>query len=572
MGFRHAIVKLFNRKVLAGFEAAAVDPAEAQRVSLSRLLGSHASSGYLTERGVKAGSGVSDFRGSLPVVDYEALRPYVSPIVEGGWPPPFDASVSVGERVSMFLKTSGTTGPSKLLPVTPSYIADADAGRRVWVERMVAEDERNADGIHLAVVSPMHESLSAGGLPIGSNTGRIFMSQPGIVRAFAPVPYPVFSLADFDLRYYLILRYAAGRHDVGTFTTANPSTVLLLCRKLLECGEELAADIEAGRIASGERAARLAEADFGPFFGRAEVDKALGRWRAPDKKRAAAVRRAIAGGAEGLLARLWPKLTTVNCWLGGHAPFYLAQLEPWLRTESGRLPLRDPGFSASEGFFGIPLESETPEGVLHVGGPFMEFAPEGEGTEHTLLAHELEVGGRYRLIVSTGGGLWRYDMADIVEVTGHYGQAPMVRFLHKAGNTLSITGEKVTESHAVAVATRLRARWPVENACATLELSDPPRYLVALEMGGPGVDAEELARAWDEAMGEENVEYREKRVSGRLAHARVQLLAEGAFGRWRERRVAGGAPDGQVKMPPLMRSRAELERALLSDTRGEGEL
>ena len=562
MGLRHTIIKLFNRGLLQAFEAAAADPAGAQREALARLVGAHGQAGYLRRHGV-AGADVARFRTSLPVVDYDGLRPFIAPIVEGGWPAV--GELTVGERVEMFLKTSGTTGPAKLLPVTASYVAEADAGRRIWVERMLADDDRNGDGIHLAIISPMHESRSPGGIPVGSNTGRIFMSQPSLVRAFAPVPYPVFSLPEFDLRYYLILRFAAGRHDVGTLTTANPSTVLLLCRKLMQEGESIADDIEAGRSCSGDRAARLAAASFGEFVERGEAEAAMRRWSKPDRKRAGAVRRALAEGAEGVLARLWPKLTTVNCWLGGHAPFYIRQLEPYLAKGAGRLPLRDPGFSASEGFFGVPMGAETAEGVLHVRGAFMEFVPEGETPERTLLAHELEVGGRYELIVSTGGGLWRYAMRDVVEVTGHYRATPLVRFLHKAGNILSITGEKVTESHAVAAATRLSERFAIENACAAIALTDPPRYVVAVEPATDApLDAGAMAEFWDGAMAAVNVEYAEKRASGRLGPAEVRLTAPGAFVRWREQRVRAGAPDGQVKLPPLSRTLDTLEVELLT--------
>jgi hypothetical protein len=464
----------------------------------------------------------------------------------------------------MFLKTSGTTGPAKLLPVTASSEAEADRGRRLWIERMIAEDERNASGCHLAVISPSHEGLTAGGIPYGSNTGRIFLRQPSLVRAFAPVPYPVFGLKDFSLRYYLILRFAMARADVGTFTTANPSTVLLLARGMLQWGEEIADDVEAGRVCGGERAAGLSGADFGELVDRAASQAQLGRACRRDPKRARQIRAALVGGDEGLFARLWPKLTTVNAWLGGHAPFYTAKLAPFLSREDNPIPIRDPGFSASEGLFGIPLGSGSAEGVLHVLGPFMEFVPEGEDVHGpTVLAHELEVGGRYQILVTTSGGLWRYDMRDVVEAVGTVGATPTVRFLYKAGGILSVTGEKVTEEHAVAVATALGCEMVVENVCASVLLSDPPRYLVAVEAAEAGsLDPDRVALSWDSAMSRANVEYEEKRASGRLSLPRVRFVATGAFEALRQRRVAAGAPDGQVKQSPLMRDPRAMCRAL----------
>ena len=565
LGFRLSIVRLFNRKLLRDFHRGLDEPARVQSERLAEILTRQRGAGYLKHFGVGGALSPDAFRRALPVVTYEELRPWIEPLVETGrWGPRGGVTA---EPVHMFLKTSGTSGQPKLLPVTESLEAETDRARRIWVERMLAEDERNAVGCHMTVISPMCEDHTPGGLPVGSNTGRIFQRQPDLIKAFAPVPYPIFGLRDFDLRYYLILRFAAGRGDVGTLTTANPSTILLLCRKLAEVLEEAADDIEAGVVCQGDKASALAEAPFAPAMDREEALAEMKKWMRPDKKRAAQVRAAARGGPEGLLHRLWPELTTVNCWLGGHAPLYLGRIEPYLKTPRGSLPMRDPGFSASEGFFGIPMASGTSSGVLHNLGPFMEFVPEGaEAMDGTLLSHELEVGRRYRLVVTTSGGLWRYDMRDVVEVTGRLGATPLVRFLYKSGGTLSVTGEKITEGHAVAAVARITERWPVENACATFEFCDPPRYVIAFELP-PGAPCDEaaLAEAWDEAMKAVNIEYAEKRQSGRLAPPVARRVSEGAFVRWRRRRVEQGAPDGQVKMPPLMRSLGDLGAAFFEE-------
>lgn len=539
MGFRLAFVRLFNRKTLRRFAHELDDPRQAQTRRLRELLEVEATSGYLRHHGAERGMDADGFRAAIPTADYDNLWPWIEPLVQRGNVGP--SATVTAQTVSMFLKTSGTTGRPKLLPVTPEYEAETDRGRRVWIERMLAEDERNALGAHLTIVSPAQESRSPGGLPIGSNTGRIFMRQPDWLRLFSAAPYDACGLTDFDLRYFAILRHAVAKKHVGTLTTANPSTVLLLCRKILAWGDELADAIAAGRFGRS-----LDGAGVVPAWDRAAVIAALGKGLEPDRERADEVRRAVAQGPEGLLARLWPQLTTVNCWLGGHAPVYLARLRPFL----GDIPVRDPGFSASEGLFAIPLRSGTAEGVLHNSGPFMEFVPEHDGTQHTLLSHELEIGARYRLIVTTGGGLWRYDMKDVLEVTGRMGQTPLVRFVYKAGGTLSITGEKVTIEHAVSAATCLAEHHEVDEVCASLELSDPPRYVVVAE--GGNADSDELAAAWDDAMKRTNLEYREKRDSGRLARPTVRRAPAGSFEAWRQRRVAAGAPDGQVKLPPLL--------------------
>jgi hypothetical protein len=550
MGFRLALVRLFNRKTLRRFWRELEDTQAAQETRLQQLLHADAQAGYLTKHGGRPGMSPDAYRAQLPAVDYDEMWPYIEPLVQH--PGAAAALCATAQPVSMFLKTSGTTGRPKLLPVTPEYEAETDRGRRVWIERMLAEDERNALGAHLTIVSPAHEDTTPSGLPIGSNTGRIFLRQPDWLRAFSAAPYEACGLSDFDLRYWAILRWAVGKSDVGTLTTANPSTVLLVCQRILAWGDELADAIESGDFG------RPLDAEVAMVrpWDRAETVRALRGGLTPDPVRAREVRAAIAQGSEGLLTALWPQLTTINCWRGGHAPIYLARLRPFL----GSIPVRDPGFSASEGLFAIPLRSGTAEGVLHNSGPFMEFVPEGDATDRTLLSHQLEVGQRYELIATTGGGLWRYKMNDVIEVTGHMGDTPVIRFVYKAGGTLSATGEKVTTAHAVEAATALIENGGVVNACATLEWTDPPRYVVAVAFSG---EPREIAEAWDEAMGAVNVEYKEKRQSRRLGPPRIEVVDPRAFDAWRRRRVEAGAPDGQVKLPPLVTDLDALERSLL---------
>ena len=88
-------------------------------------------------------------------------------------------------------------------------------------------------------------------------------------------------------------------------------------------------------------------------------------------------------------------------------------------------------------------------------GPFLNFMPEDEieeiraGEKDTHMLHQLQPGKRYNVVVTTQGGLYRYDMNDIVQVTGYYDNVPMVKIRHKGGTMCSVTGEKLGESHVV---------------------------------------------------------------------------------------------------------------------------
>src|SRR5207249_2845956 len=157
---------------------------------------------------------------------------------------------------------------------------------------------------------------------------------------------------------------------------------------------------------------------------------------------AAALGRVVEGHGRLVLGECWPDLSLVACWLGGSAGIQARHLDAHFGPRVAR---RDLGLVASEGRLTIPVGDHSAAGVLAVHANFFEFVPEEaieEATPRTLLAHELEVGRRYYVIVTGGNGLYRYDLNDIVEVQGFHRRTPKVAFVRKGRDMVNITGEK----------------------------------------------------------------------------------------------------------------------------------
>jgi len=543
VGWRYQLLRWFTRDLHRRFERAFADPALAQRQRLAAILARGARSAYGREWGFESLKDPDAFRARVPLVVYDDLAPWTERVAAG------EQQVLTGQPVRLLLRTSGTTGPAKLLPCTPAFERETGAARAWWVARMVEEDERNALGKHLTVYSPEQEGRTAGGVPYGSNTGRIRNRQPALVRLADPIPEPVYALAAADVRYDLILLFALAAGDLGTLTAVNPSTVLALLRRLDGDAQGLVAELESGRLR--------------PRVGldeqlRVQLEQRL----AVSPRRLSHLRSLLARPQPWPLDRVWPELTTVNTWRCGGAAFY----EPALKARLGQIPLRDPGFSASEGFVAVPWTHTRSDGVLNVAGHFFEFlpadAPAGGGGAATRLSHELNPGEHVRPVLTTSGGLYRYDLGDVAEVVGRYGATPTLRFLRRAGRVLSVTGEKVTEHHAATAASAACASVGVAPVGFTvgLRLGELPTYCLAVEAAGAGPAPAELAAAFDRELGRANVEYRCKRDSLRLGPPEVVQLPAGAYERLEAELVAGGAPAAQVKPPPLAMEWTLIER------------
>ena len=53
-------------------------------------------------------------------------------------------------------------------------------------------------------------------------------------------------------------------------------------------------------------------------------------------------------------------------------------------------------------------------------------------------------------MLTTAGGLYRYNISDLVRCVGYHGRAPLIEFLNKGAHYSSLTGEKLSEHQVIA--------------------------------------------------------------------------------------------------------------------------
>jgi len=243
-------------------------------------------------------------------------------------------------------------------------------------------------------------------------------------------------IKNIESKYYTALRFSVYR-DLGTTIAANPSTLLAMARLGDREKATLVRDLHDGSIDP--------KWEIYP-----DIRKAL-RFRSRWKRRAAARRLDDVIHRTGRLLPkdYWPNLEFLSNWMGGTMGAYLSSFPEFF----GDKPVRDVGLIASEGRMTIPIEDGTPAGVLDIRHHFFEFIPEDQAEREqpeTVLASELIEGRNYFVIMSTAGGLHRYNIFDMVRCVGFVGKAPLIEFLNKGAHISSLTGEKLSEHQVVA--------------------------------------------------------------------------------------------------------------------------
>ncbi|HZA73761.1 MAG TPA: GH3 auxin-responsive promoter family protein [Propionibacteriaceae bacterium] len=520
---------------LRHFNALCRTPVQAQDRLLRQILEANADTEFGRHHGFGGVTSFKEFQERVPISTYEDLEAYITAEMNGR------PNQLTKEPPVLFTTTSGTTGSRKYIPMTREGKRAKSHLTWLWFCGLYRDHPGIVGGRILSVVSPEVESYAPSGVPVGAESGHGYRTMPGPVKSMYTAPYPVFAIEDYEAKYYTLLRLAAGQ-DISCIATVNPSTVLLLGDRLAQHTEPIIRDVRDGSLSS-------------QFSVPQELRGSL--HLRPDPERARHLEWAAAAGGGVLRPGLaWPKLAAVGCWKGGTVGAYLAKFDTLFPQGP---PVRDFGYYATELRGSVPLSDQGDAGVIAVGTNVLEFHPAGddrapEGRE-LLPVERLEEGQRYFVYVTNASGLYRYDMNDIVEVAGHYGQTPLIRFIQKGKGVVSFTGEKLYETQVIAAVDEalaaLRGRYHFIAAVAELVDGTTPRLIFLTEFDDSIAeqDGSALVDRLDAALGDQNDEYRSKRKSLRYGAPIIRVIRPGEYDRYRRRMVeTGQRADGQFKV------------------------
>ncbi len=537
--FLGKLIALPVRRQLAAFEAATHNPREVQEALLRRILAAQTDTDFGRAHHFADVRTVADFRHNLPVAAYEYFEPYIARVQRGEF-----RALLADRQIHMFALTSGTTAARKFIPVTAQYLADYKRGWNLWGLKVFRDHPEVKLRPIVQLSSDWQEFTTPAGIPCGSVTGLTATMQKKIIRWLYCVPACVGRVKDSAAKYYVALRLSLPRH-VGMIIAANPSTLVNLARAGDQEKESLIRDLYDGTLSE--------RFDIAPDI-RAALRHKTGK-RHPERAREL---EEIVRRTGTLYPRdYWPKDCLIGNWMGGSVGAYLRHFPRYY----GSTPIRDIGLLASEGRMSIPLADGTPSGVLDVTTHYFEFIPEEEGDSKTptvLAAHELQEGKSYFILPTTAFGLYRYNIHDVVRVTGFHNKTPLIEFLSKGAHFANITGEKLSEYHVSGAMKDVLNRLNVNLTTYSLApcwSDEQPYYGLFVERGDLAGREEglRLAEALDRRLGEVNVEYATKRESRRLGPVRLQMLPTGAWPQWDRARLArtGGSLE-QYKHPCLI--------------------
>lgn len=480
----------------------------------------------------------------LPLTTYKDYAPFVERVAAG------EAGVLTTEPVTYFAVTSGTTGAQKLIPVTQRQ------GRMIMQLMMapiglglIAGHVGPIRGRSLFITTEQISGTTAGGIPRGAATSNGLRRMGPIFDYLWTSPLAVVQIQEQSISRYLHILFALGEERLWMMTSIFPATLLFALRDLHSYADELLRDLADGTITR-----RL---DL-PAALRTELEQRL----RPNPRRAHHLA-ALHSQGRFTVHDIWPEVRMIATAGSGTFRFYIDQLRPYL----GDIPMFSPVYAASEAVIGIGLSPHHPGYVLAVGAVYPEFLPLASADQpgvQPLAMEEVSPGEAYEIVITTYAGLLRYRLGDIVRVIGHYGQSPIIEFLERKGQVISIVGEKTSEAqiaHAFEATCRQIGASVVDYIVTPDPSFTPARYLLLIEAlptayasGDAAIPfaAAQLLETFEQQLQRSAPSYANNRRMGKLGPTELRILHPGAFERFRALRVAAGASAAQVKVPHVL--------------------
>jgi len=510
--------------------AAVRDPMRVQRALLERILRENRDTAFGRRYGFGETDSYETFASSVPVGDYEALRPYIDAEIERG------ESALTDEVPRQYVRTSGSTGSPKDIPLVPQHL---DALRRIH-ETSVAFQYRNCPaafaGSILAIVSPAREGALPSGKPFGSASGIVAGNTPRQVQDKFVIPAEVFTIADSRIKYLLILRCALAHRDITYIGTANSTTLLALMRLYREYRPLLIDDLRRGTFFLEEQTSPA-------------VQSVLRSRLRPCPQRADELAALHATLENPRIADLWPSVQAVVTWTCASAGTAVSALRCELSPGTRVLEL---GYIASEFRATITLGRRASAGLPTLDTHFFEFVERDRwdrGEREALTLDRIRKGVDYYIIVTTPSGLYRYFINDIVRVTGFLHRTPLLKFMQKGKGVTNLTGEKLYECQVLsAVRAAMAEIGRALRFVMMLADEETGKYHLYVEPdAGPRPLAARLGQAVDAKLARLNIEYQSKRESERLGRIDAHWLHDQTGDAFKQFCVGNGQREGQFK-------------------------
>ena len=482
LGALSRIVRVAILPIHAKFDQHLRNPKKAQDKALNRILKDISNTEYGRNYGINSSDSYRDFVNKLPIATYEALSPWVERQIKTV------GNVLVNEKVPFYEKTSGSSGPFKLIPYTKSHLRSFHHMFLLWFHDLLTSGPKFCTGKIFASISPFLfvQDASTENLKVGLEKDEEYL--PGwiqmLFKSFWVLPGHIAKLRSAENFKRIAALYLISEENLETVLIWSPSYFTNLIDYIEHNSDFLIQDLSKGHV---------------------ELEGLKFRFNKISDRRLSVLRKKPISWAT-----FWPALKLISCWdnaLANSGAHFLRETFP-------KTLVQGKGLLATEGPMTLPLIASGGFVPL-LDMVFFEFQDE---RGRILRMHELSKGKEYEIIISIPGGFTRYRIGDVIRVTHFYRETPCFEFIGRAGIMSDLVGEKLTESFVKKVIQGLPLTGSRFQMLAPVTHEKRPYYILLVDHLPE--DMKVCTDTLDDLL-QESHRYRSARLLGQLEKAEV---------------------------------------------------
>ncbi len=495
-----------------------------------------------TEYGKKYGfadiHSIAEYQEKIPLTHYDDYAPYIERMIHDGEENLLSASPTMHYALS-----SGSVGVPKHIPVSQTGLDVYSKYATTLMYAVCDEYYRNTTGRsmrHGVLFNAIELKLmeTERGVPKGPISATVVKPLKKVAPYFASSPWPlIIADGDVDMKY-LKLRFALERRDITVMVAPFMTALVDLMDYLKANWDKLCNDISRGAIDPEVRMPR-------------ELREDLTARLTPNRSRADELRLEFEKGFDTpIIPRIWPGFSAVIAIGTGGFSTYTRKM----RKYTGKnIPYDNLTYAASESLMGAARHVGDTSYVLLPESGFYEFIPINDEQSGKLLTiDQLEEGEEYEIVLTNVSGFYRYRLGDVIRVTGFYHESPLIEFVCRKSQMLSIAGEKTNEE---------AVRWSVDefmretgehvvdySVFADVD-TEPGHYVFLMETDGivPREKLEEYRGIVEEKLMHANPSFGSKIRTGVLGKTELRFVQQQTYQLYRDMMIMKGTSPNQLK-------------------------
>ena len=505
--------------VVEALNRMAEDPMGENEKLLLRILEQNKDTEYGRKYGFANIHSIEEYQKKVPVSVYDDYAGYILRMSEDG-----EENLITSGKVVHYNKSSGTVGNPKRIPLTEEafQVFQKYNGpyRMGLVAKELGEDWINGRNMSIAESIAEIQHVKSGVTYGALSVKMIGEFRPYLGMSFTSPDEAIYPESETNTRY-LHARFGLMDQDLTNMAANFLGFLLEVLRYMEQHWELLVNDIEQGTIDLG---IKMSE----------EVRSSLLKKIQPMPERAQELRGIFMQGfEEPIVPKLWPHAQFLTGVGSGGFKVYADKIKEKYMGE--KIARYFTGINASEGMISVPYRLNDEKSVPVPDSMFYEFLPTDADDDFSKIVtiDQLETGKEYEVIVTNLSGFYRYRMRDAVKIAGKYKNLPILEFIGRIDQTVSIMGEKTTEValRTAAEDTAKQLGFDMIDFTVYPDVEHvPPRYIYFMEIESlpEGMKAKEIRFFLERNLAKANPSMGDKRKQEKkLQKAQKQVPVKG---------------------------------------------